>query len=568
MSRPAGGTGRPRPARDYQRPSGPKEHPQYGTRIPPEELEAMKDLQRQQGQKSRGARYDDTRRPRNHYERPTTPGGGFRREGGPSGPTGPRSRPGSSPRPSSGPRSDRPSRPTRFERPAREGGFGGQGYRPTGGPRPDRGPRPTGSRFSGPRPEGGFRPDRDRGPRPDRFERKDRFEPRSDRPARPARFETPVRSDVPVRHERTERPMRPVRSDVPKRPLPSSAGLGPPKPVPAPETPPLTRFRMLLQGFQSTAALMAGYSLGVFSEIHRRPQTAEDLAKACASDPHGLRALLEALVALGALQRHGPTYVLPRDMAPYLVPGVDGDATGQIDMTMDLYHAWGELARGVRDGSPLYPLTGDEILHGDPSRVRRYIRAVHTGSREAAYRLVQMAPLLPGSSLLDVGGGSGIYSATYARQTPDLKAHLFDLAPTLEVARDILHAEGMSEQIEYHAGDYRHDPFPGPVDTVLLSNVIQTESEEHAFGILKRSWEALRPGGTLLIHGTMPDADAPPHPPVALFSLLMFTLFGHGKAWSSDQVSEWLAQERFGVRSVKPLGEPFHSKLIVATRLD
>ena len=349
--------------------------------------------------------------------------------------------------------------------------------------------------------------------------------------------------------------MRPVRSDIPKRPLPSSAGLGPPNPVPAPETPPLARIRSLLFGYQSTAALAAAYSLGVFSEVYRRPQTAEDLAKACASDPHGLRALLEALVALGALQRHGPTYVLPRDLAPYLVPGVDGDATGQIELTMDLYHAWGELARGVRDGSPLYPLTGDSILHGDASRVRRYIRAVHTGSREAAFRLVQMAPLLAGSSLLDVGGGSGIFSATYARQTPDLKAHLFDLAPTLEVARDILHAEGLEEQIEFHAGDYRHDPFPGPVDTVLLSNVIQTESEEHVFGILKRAWEALRPGGTLIVHGVMPEAGSTPEAPVALHSLMMFALFGHGKAWSSDQVSEWLAQARFGVRFVKPLGD-------------
>jgi ubiquinone/menaquinone biosynthesis C-methylase UbiE len=332
--------------------------------------------------------------------------------------------------------------------------------------------------------------------------------------------------------------------------------------------PPLARFRMLLFGAQPAAALLAAYSLGVFREIHRRPQSLEDLARACACDPHGLRALLEALVSVGALQRHGPTYVLPRDMATYLVPGVDGDATGQIEMMLDLYHAWGDLARGVKEGTPRYPLTGDAILQGDPSRVRRYIRAVHTGSREAAIKVAQMAPLAPGSSLLDVGGGSGIFAAIYARQTPDLKAHLFDLPPTLEVARDILHAEGMEGLLEYHPGDYRHDPFPGPVDTVLLSNVFQTESEEQCRGILSKAREALRPGGTLLVHGTMPDAGAPPEPPTAFFSLLMFTLFGQGRAWTSDQVCEWLAQERFGVRTVRPLGEPFFSKLIVATRLE
>jgi ubiquinone/menaquinone biosynthesis C-methylase UbiE len=524
----------------------------------------MRELQREHGKKERGgARYDDSKRPRGgafpRSDRPA-PGGGFRRPGGPGAGGGPRYR------------SDQP-RPARFDRP---NSGGGSYQRP--GFRPDRGPRPD--RDRGPRPSGGFRPDRDRAPRPDRPGRPGSY----DRPARPdrfdsrgeraPRFERPEGAGGREHGEQTTRAPRPVRSDRPERPgrptrpNPSSAGLGPPHLVPAPEQPAYGRIRGLILAYQQSAALLAAYSLGIFKEVHRRPQSADDLARACASDPHGTRTLLEALVSLGALQRHGPTYVLSRDLAPYLVPGLEGDATGQIDMAFDLYQAWGDLARGVKDGEPRYPLHGDAILHGDASRVRGYIRAVHTGSREAAIRVAQMAPLLPGSSLLDVGGGSGIYAATYTRQTPDLKAHLFDLGPTLDIARDILHAEGMEEQIEFHSGDFRHDPFPGPVDTVLLSNVLQTESEEHALGILRRAFDALRPGGTLLIHGTMPDAQQPLEPAVALFSLQMFLLFGQGRAWSSDQVCGWLAQERFGVRFVRPIGEPFHTRLILATRLE
>jgi len=512
----------------------------------------MRELQREHGKKERGgSRFDDARRPRGgpYQDRPAT-GGGYRRDSGPSG-SGPRYR--------SGPGST-PSRPSRFERPSGGGAGGRSGFKPDRGPRPDRGSRPTGGfRSERPyqdRPPRSDRPYQDRAPRPDRFE------PGAERAPRFERSERPSPQERPTRPARYERPTRPTR------PNPSSAGLGPPHPTPAIEQPAYGRFRSMVFGYQQSAALMAAYSLGIFREIHRRPQPAEDVARACASDPHATRSLLDALVAVGALQRHGPTYVLSRDMAPYLVPGLEGDATGQIEMASDLYHAWGELARGVQDGVPRYPLTGDAILEGDPSRVRRYIRAVHTGSREAAIRVAQMAPLLPGSSLLDVGGGSGIYAATYARQTPDLQAHLFDLAPTLDVARDILHAEGIETSIEFHAGDFRHDPFPGPVDAVLLSNVVQTESEEHVVGILRRAFNALRPGGTLLVHGVMPDAGQAPEPAVALFSLQMFLLFGHGRAWSSDQVCEWLAQEQFGVRFVKPIGEPFHTKLILATRLE
>jgi SAM-dependent methyltransferase len=338
--------------------------------------------------------------------------------------------------------------------------------------------------------------------------------------------------------------------------------------VPLLELPPLERIRTLLYSYQLTAAVLAGYSLGVFRELHARPQSAADLARACNCDANGMEALLDALVAVGAVQRHGPTCVLSRELAPYLVPGVDGDATGLIEMAGELYGAFADLGRSVRQGTPIYPLTGDDILRGDPNRVRRYVRAVHTGSREAAHRLIQLAPLLPGSSLLDVGGGSGVFAATYAQQTPDLVAHLFDLPPTLEVAREVLQAEGLDSTLTLHAGDYRHDPFPGPVDTVLLSNIVQTETEENVRGIFKRAWEALAPGGTLLVHGVMPESGVQPEGPVALFSLLMFALFGHGRAWSAETVSEWLAAERFGVRFTRPLGPPFHSKLILATRLD
>lgn len=480
-----------------------KEHPQYGTRIPPEELEFMRQQAAERAREERERRgFGPTR---SHGPKPYTPrSGGY--GGRPSGP------------PTRGP-----------------GGFRGERDRYPGPPRERHGQGPA--------------PYRDRGPGAGRPERG----PMPPRPGRDRGRAAPYRERPPA---------KPYRTGV------QSAGEGPPRPSPAPAEPPLHKVRRLLSAYQQTAVVMAAHSLGVFGEIHRRPQVAGDIARHCASDPRGMEALLEALVALGILDRHGSSYVLPRDLAPYFVPGESGDATGMVEWAPDLYHAWGDLARGVREGTPRFPLGSDAILAGDPGRVRRYIRAVHTVSREAARRIVELAPILPGSSLLDVAGGSGVYAAEYARRIPDVKAHLFDLPPTLEVAREILLAEGYEDNVEFHPGDYRTDPFPGPVDTLLLSNMVQTESEEHVRGVFRKAWDALRPGGTLLVHGMMTDAEAPPAPETALFTLLMFTVFDHGRAWSVAQVSDWLAQERFGVRATRELGPPFKSKLILASRLE
>jgi cyclopropane fatty-acyl-phospholipid synthase-like methyltransferase len=106
------------------------------------------------------------------------------------------------------------------------------------------------------------------------------------------------------------------------------------------------------------------------------------------------------------------------------------------------------------------------------------------------------------------------------------------------------------------------------VDTILLSNLFQTESEEQALHIIRKAWEALLPGGTLLVHGVMGEAEGAPSQETTFFSLMMFVIFDQGRAWSAEKISDWLAQERFGVRAVRALGAPFGSKLILATRLE
>ena len=361
---------------------------------------------------------------------------------------------------------------------------------------------------------------------------------------------------------RHERPQRSHRVGNPR------AGEGPPRPVPAPAESPVAILGKTIHSYQMSAALFAAHSLGVFPTIHQKPQTSEDVARRCGADPRGTERLLNALVAMGILHKHGATYVVPRELAPYVVPGVDGDATGMLDLSSELFREWSDLSRAVKEGTPLHRLSSDALLSGDPSRVRSYIRAVHTNSRQAAQRVVEMAPLLPGSKLLDVAGGSGIFAAEYARATPDLEATLFDLAPTIEAAKEILAAENMEDRVTYRAGDYRNDPFPGPVDAVLLSNVFQTESEEVGRMILGKAREALRPGGTLLVHGVMTEPDETRPADAVMFSLLMFALFDQGRAYPAETISDWLAQEGFGVRFVRPLGPPFRSKLILATRIE
>jgi hypothetical protein len=66
----------------------------------------------------------------------------------------------------------------------------------------------------------------------------------------------------------------------------------------------------------------------------------------------------------------------------------------------------------------------------------------------------------------------------------------------------------------------------------------------------------------------MTDLDETKPPATAMFSLLMYVLFDQGRAYPAETVSDWMTQEGFGIRFTRPLGDPFRSKLILATRLE
>ena len=163
-----------------------------------------------------------------------------------------------------------------------------------------------------------------------------------------------------------------------------------------------------------------------------------------------------------------------------------------------------------------------------------------------------------------MAGGSGIIGAEYARRTPNLQATLFDLPPTIDAAREILREEGLEDCVTFHPGDYRGDPFPGPVDALLL-DVLQTESEEQGLEILRKAWEAVRPGGRSWCTASCLPERRRRRPPSSPCGCSSRSTRG---AWSVEQVTEWLAREQFAVRATRSLGHPFQSTLIVASRLE
>jgi ubiquinone/menaquinone biosynthesis C-methylase UbiE len=113
-----------------------------------------------------------------------------------------------------------------------------------------------------------------------------------------------------------------------------------------------------------------------------------------------------------------------------------------------------------------------------------------------------------GPTLLDVAGGSGIYSYALLRAYPGLRAVLLEQPPVDELAREAVAEQGMGDRVEVVTGDMFASGLgtdAGPralyaLDNVLMSNVLHDWNLPDVNRLLKAAWRVLRPGGQLVLH--------------------------------------------------------------------
>jgi hypothetical protein len=188
-------------------------------------------------------------------------------------------------------------------------------------------------------------------------------------------------------------------------------------------------------GFMGSQALFAALELGLFTSLSLGSRDETELADELDARPEALRTLLTACRAMGLLERDEGGYRNSARAQRFLVRtsrSYMGDYyLRQIALTV---YEQVPLARAVLRGelevSPSYGAFLD-----DPDRTEEFIRGQHAGSSGPAYLLATSEDLSRFSRLLDLGGGSGVFSIEAVRRNPALGAVVFDHAGVIPAAR-------------------------------------------------------------------------------------------------------------------------------------
>ncbi len=143
--------------------------------------------------------------------------------------------------------------------------------------------------------------------------------------------------------------------------------------------------------------------------------------------------------------------------------------------------------------------------------------------------------------VLDVGGGSGIYSTTMVARHPHLSATVLEQAPVDAIARQEVQRHGLEDRVSVVTGNMFTDPWPSGADCVLLSNVLHDWDFPEVHQIVKRTAEALPSGGLVIVHETFLNDDKTGPLPVAEYSVLLVNIT-QGKCYSAAEYAEVFEQ--------------------------
>lgn len=147
-------------------------------------------------------------------------------------------------------------------------------------------------------------------------------------------------------------------------------------------------------------------------------------------------------------------------------------------------------------------------------------------------------------SLLDLAGGSGIYSCALVARHEHLKATVLEKAPVDRIARECIEKQGCTGRVEVISGDIFAPELPTGYDAHLWSNVLHDWDEPAVRALLAKSHAALPSGGLVIVHDAFINAkkDGPLH--IAEYSALLMNIT-EGKCYSITEMRNYLNDAGF-----------------------
>ena len=283
--------------------------------------------------------------------------------------------------------------------------------------------------------------------------------------------------------------------------------------------------------------------VGVFAALSAQSHSTQQLAAALQLDARALQIHLGVLAGLGFVERHDGRWQATAVARTWLHPQAQGYYGPMLHRhrQRDPLHA--QLLATVRTGQKpdSHHSAVNEWERGEmPADLAQMITAyMNAHSRAAALAVARQPLFVDVHSVLDVGGGSAIFSIELARAHAALQATVMEIPAICIEADAYIAAAGIGAQVRTQAVNMFTQAWPAGYDAHFLSNIFHDWSDATCLLLARKSFEALPRGGRILLHEMLMNDDGCGPLTTACFSMLML-LGTRGRQYTFGELRDFL----------------------------
>lgn len=314
-------------------------------------------------------------------------------------------------------------------------------------------------------------------------------------------------------------------------------------------------------GFWASKTLLSAIEMGLFTELARGPESLDAITGRLGLHPRASRDFLDALVALGFLERAGDRYANTPETELFLDRKKPSYLGGILEMAnARLYPFWGHLTEALRTGAPQneYKSGGAglfETLYADPARLTQFLAAMTGISHGANMTIARAFPWADHRTFVDVGTAQGDLAAQIALANPHVRGIGFDLPEVAPIFEEYVERVGVTDRLSFQPGDFFKHDLP-KADVVLMGHILHDWDLPTKQMLVRKAFDALPTGGAFVVYDTIIDDDRRVNAFGLMMSLNMLIETPGGFDYTGADCQEWMREAGFSSTRVEPLVGP------------
>jgi O-methyltransferase domain/Dimerisation domain len=313
-------------------------------------------------------------------------------------------------------------------------------------------------------------------------------------------------------------------------------------------------------GFWRSKTLLSAVELDLFSVLGAESMSGEQVGARLALHPRAIDDFLDALLALGFLERDGDgtdrRYRNSAEAAAFLDKHSPTYVGGFLELcNARLYGVWGELTEALKTGEPqsevkLKPFF-DEI-YSDPAKLEQFMQGMSGLSRGDFHTLAERFDFGRYDTVCDVGGATGRLCTTLAGRYPHLRCTTYDQPVVAPIAERSIAATGLSERVSVASGDFFTEALP-EADVITMAHILHDWNLDRKRQLISAAYDALPDGGAFIVVEHLIDDARRDNVFGLTMSLTMLLTFGDAFDFTARDFAGWCRDAGFGDIEIHPL---------------